>query len=83
MKLTKQTIKKLIKEELAQEGLFGLGKKEKDPLKDLNPGAQYAVADQQIIYGVMDFVERLVQGVGKEYAIELLQSEIDSLKGEG
>jgi predicted HTH domain antitoxin len=31
----------------------------------------------------MDFVKRLVQGVGKEYAIELLQSEIDSLKGEG
>ena len=82
MKLTKNTIKRLIKEELAQEGLFGLGKKEKDPLKD-NPGAQLAVAEPKIIFAVMDFVERLVQGVGKEYAIELLQSEIDSLKGEG
>ena len=83
MKLTKNVLKRLIKEELAQEGLFGLGKKEKDPLKDINPRAQLAVAEPQIIYGVMDFVERLVQGVGKEYAIELLQSEIDSLKGEG
>ena len=83
MKLTKNTLKRLIKEELAQEGLFGLGKKEKDPLKDINPRAQLAVAEPQIIYGVMDFVERLVQGVCKEYAIELLQSEIDSLKGEG
>lgn len=67
MKLTKNTLKKLIKEELT----------------DLPPGAQLAVAEPKIIFAVMDFVERLVQGVGKEYAIELLQSEIDSLKGEG